>query len=546
MKNRFVAYFLILTMIAPYNLAFSANVKSDNTTSNGANGAVTINENPEIVSQDIKDAVKEAKSKKGVKELKKSGVEKPVLEKVFIDAETAQIPDESEQNINELKENAVRTIEQEPVIEAFGVEETDGRQTLQASVEKIPVLALDDCVKMALENNPSIMSSIANAKIYKTKIGQAWSNFFPKVGVGIGYTRNKYLPMFFTPSVSTYNNFTMPSIDAEWLIFDFGKTKAQVDIAKKTHEATEEDLQETVNTTIYKVKSAFYNLLFAIQQEKVWQSSVEQYEISLEQAKAYYNIGTKPKIDVYTAEYNLSNAKLGHIKSQNNIQLAYADLNNAMGLPEYANYELAEELTLKKYNVKLDNLLDEAMEVRPGLMAAKKKAEASKHLVTASKRAFLPDLKLSGNFTQGGLTANSGEYGYALGGSLAYPLTNIALLKKKVDEAGATADKDVADYEVTRQKVYLDVKQAYIQLKNAKENVPVSKRALTQAQEQFNLARGRYKVGMGDVIELKDAETTYRNAQLNYYKSLLDYNISAANLERVVGTPIIAEEEVAL
>ncbi|MBQ7450396.1 TolC family protein, partial [bacterium] len=381
---------------------------------------------------------------------------------------------------------------------------------------------------------------------YKTKIGQAWANYFPKVGVGIGYTRNKYLPMFFTPSVSKYNSYTMPSIDAEWMIFDFGKTKAQADVASKTHQATEEDLQETVNTTIYNVKNAFYTLLYTIQQEKVWQSSVEQYEISLEQAKAYYDIGTKPKIDVYTAEYNLSNAKLGHIKAQNDIQLAYADLNNAMGMPEYANYELSEELTLKKYNVKMSDLLNEALEVRPGLLAAKKKAEASKHLVTASKRAFLPDLKLSASFTQGGLTANSGEYGYAFGGNLAYPLTNIALLKKQVDEAHATADKDVADYEVTRQKVYLDVKQAYIQLKNAKENVPVAQKALEQAKEQFNLARGRYKVGLGDVIELKDAETTYRNAQLAYYKALLDYNISAANLERVVGVPIVAEEEVAL
>ena len=51
---------------------------------------------------------------------------------------------------------------------------------------------------------------------------------------------------------------------------------------------------------------------------------------------------------------------------------------------------------------------------------------------------------------------------------------------------------------------------------------------------------------MGDVIELKDAETTYRNAQLSYYKALLDYNISAANLERVVGVPIVAEEETTL
>lgn len=532
MKNKILAYIILLLVSTNSVFAVEETVIPPEM------------ETPEIVSQDIKDALKEAKAKKSVKELKRKN-KKATIDSVFIDSETETIINSADEDSEAIKDKTIKKIEQEPVIEAFGVQETDG-QVLHASVQKIPRLSLDDCIKMALENNPSIMSSIANAKIYKTKIGQAWSNYFPKFGVGIGYTRNKFLPLFFSPAVSTYNNYTMPTIDAEWLIFDFGKTKAQVNLAKKTHEATEEDLQETVNSTIYSVKSAFYTLLYTIQQEQVWQSSVEQYEISLEQAKAYYNIGTKPKIDVFTAEYNLSNAKLGHIKAQNDIQLAYAELNNAMGLPEYANYELEEELTLKKYNLKLDDLLDEAMEVRPGLVAAKKKAEASKHLVRASKRAFLPDLKLSGSFTQGGLTANSGEYGYAFGGSLAYPLTNVALLKKRVDEANATADKDVADFEVTRQKVYLDVKQAYIQMKNAKENVPVSKNALVQAQEQFNLARGRYKVGLGDVIELKDAETTYRNAQLNYYKALLDYNISAANLERVVGTPMQAEDEIAL
>ena len=526
MKNKFLIYILIATLLSPVLLTFAENEELDET--------------PEIVSEDIKEAVKESKKRKLIRENKQKKIEK-----IFIDTETSQVIDESQTEADTIRAKVVEEIEQEPAIEAFGVPETDGK-VLQATVEKIPVLTIDDCIKMALENNPSIMSSIANTKIYKTKIGQAWSNYFPKVGVGIGYTRNKFLPLFFKPSVSKYNSYTMPSIDAEWMIFDFGKTKAQADIAKKTHQATEEDLQETVNTTIFNVKNAFYTLLYTIQQEQVWQSSVEQYEISLEQAKAYYDIGTKPKIDVYTAEYNLSNAKLGHIKAQNDIQLAYADLNNAMGMPEYANYELAEELTLKKYNLKMDDLLNEAMEVRPGLLAAKKKAEASKHMVTASKRAFLPDLKVSASFTQGGLTANSGEYGYAFGGNLAYPLTNIALLKKQVDEANATADKDIADYEVTRQKVYLDVKQAYIQLKNAKENVPVAQKALEQAKEQFNLARGRYKVGMGDVIELKDAETTYRNAQLSYYKALLDYNISAANLERVVGVPIVAEEETAL
>ncbi|NLF84408.1 MAG: TolC family protein, partial [Candidatus Gastranaerophilales bacterium] len=59
--------------------------------------------------------------------------------------------------------------------------------------------------------------------------------------------------------------------------------------------------------------------------------------------------------------------------------------------------------------------------------------------------------------------------------------------------------------------------------------------ALKQAEESFNLAKGRYKVGVGDPIELKDAELTHRNAQFAYYRALYDYNVAIAKLENVIG-----------
>ena len=93
--------------------------------------------------------------------------------------------------------------------------------------------------------------------------------------------------------------------------------------------------------------------------------------------------------------------------------------------------------------------------------------------------------------------------------------------------------------ENTRQSVYLEVKQAYIDLQNAKDSIPVSQLAMMQAKEQYDLASGRYKVGLGDAVELKDAENTYRKAQLEYYSNLMNYNIAAANLERVTGAPIV-------
>ena len=92
--------------------------------------------------------------------------------------------------------------------------------------------------------------------------------------------------------------------------------------------------------------------------------------------------------------------------------------------------------------------------------------------------------------------------------------------------------------DILEQNVYLEVKQAVINLKNAQESIPVTALSLKHAQEQYQLASGRYRTGFGDAIELKDSETTYRNARLDYLSALLQYNVSVANLERVVGTKL--------
>ena len=168
---------------------------------------------------------------------------------------------------------------------------------------------------------------------------------------------------------------------------------------------------------------------------------------------------------------------------------------------------------------------------------AKKKAEASKYLVKASKVAFLPDLKSYGSFSKGGSRPHT-DYGYQIGAQLAYSNLNLYLAKKQVDEAKLTFKKDQADYEIQRQKVYLDVKKAFIQLKNAQQSIPVARSSMEVAKERYDLAAGRYKVGLGDAIELKDAQNEYMNAKLQYYNTLMQYHISAANLERVIGAPL--------
>lgn len=409
--------------------------------------------------------------------------------------------------------------------------------SMQASVATNKVISLDDCVKLALENHPAIKASLSNADIYKVKIAQAWAAYFPTFSLDANYSKNDMLVTNFSFPTQKYGMYYTPRIGMNWMLFDFGKTKAVADISKKSFESAEAGVQMNINDVIFNVKKSYYNLLFALQQEKVYSDTVKDFELHLKQAEAYYKIGTKAKIDVTTAQYNLGKARLNHIKAKNGVAIAFAQVSGAMGLPEFDNYSISETLDTWGYNVKFDDIIQTAYNTRPELLSAKKKAEGSELLIKASLRAFAPNVSAFGNYTLGGKTP-ANDHGYQLGAGLTYSSTNLLLLKKQVDEAKATHKRDAADYDNAKLSVYLEVKQAYIDLNNAQDSIPVAKLSMGQAKEQYNLASGRYKVGLGDAIELKDAETTYRNAQLDYYSTLLNYNTAAANIERVIGTPI--------
>ena len=402
-------------------------------------------------------------------------------------------------------------------------------------------VTLSDCIKLAITHHPTIMSAISNAEIYKTRIGQAWSNYFPTLSAGVNYSRNDMLMTmsgnYARMMQQKYNMFYVPTLSANLLLFDFGKTKANADMAKRNWEASRYDAESSIETVIYNVKVAYYNMVFAKIQREVYEETVKDFELQWKQAKAYYEIGKKAKIDVTTAEYNLGNAKVNLIKAKNTQEVAAVQLANAVGIPELEGVILKDKLNNKKYEVNFPDLIKTAEESRPALLAAKKAMDAAEMNVRAAKRAFTPDLSGFAGYDHGGRQIDN-DYGYQFGVQLNYTAMNLMLLKKQVDEAKATYNKAVADYEQQKQNVYLEVKSAYINLLNSHDSLDVAKLALQQAKERQYLAFRRYQVGLGDAIEFKDSENTYLNAQLDYYNNLLNYNINAAELERVIGAPI--------
>lgn len=404
------------------------------------------------------------------------------------------------------------------------------------------LFSLADCISIAIENNPDIRASIYNEQAYKSKIGQAWANYFPTLSAGIEVARNgtKYshadnLPYGFSRMYNTMGY--IPTVSADMLLFDFGKTKASADMAKSMYQASKEDTKENINNIIYYIKSAYFNILFAQAQVKVYEDTVNDYQMQLEQAWSFYNLGKKAKIDVVTADYNLGKAKLNLVKANNILEVARAELAKIMGLPEYTNFELSDELILNSFDITSEYAIEKAMEVRPELISAEKSAQAAKMNLRATRRDFAPDIGMYGSYGNG-IGNNYNLRSAQIGASLSYSALNIMKTAKQIGQAKAEYEKSLADLDSTRDTVYFNVKKAYLDLQTDRESIVIAKLALDQATEQYRQVTGRYKAGISDAIELKDGENTYLNARLDFYNSLLNYNLSFANLEKEIGVPL--------
>ena len=92
-----------------------------------------------------------------------------------------------------------------------------------------------------------------------------------------------------------------------------------------------------------------------------------------------------------------------------------------------------------------------------------------------------------------------------------------------------------AQEEQQRQQVALDVEQSYLKLVELEQRIKANEAAAKAAKENLDLANGRYQVGVGNIIEVTDAEALYTSAQTTYVRALYDYKIADAQLQRAIG-----------
>ncbi len=416
--------------------------------------------------------------------------------------------------------------------------------TAEDTIKKGELLTLQRCVEIAAQIQPNILAAQYTVDVNWNRVGEAQSAYYPQLGASAGYNRIKPVSFGTTSgavvstavegaSRNSFNEYT-GSVSLSQLIYDFGKTGSQVSISKLNLDSARADLGTAFEQTAFNVKQAYYGLLQSQRNREVAVDTVKQNEQHLAQARGFYEVGTKPKYDVTTAEVNLSNAKLTLIKAETALRVSKVTLDNAMGVTNAPEYGIEDNLAFERYAITIDEALEKAYRDRPDLQSLVAKRKAAEKNIDLQMTGFYPVLSGSAAYNVGGQDFPLGN-GWNVGAAITFPIFNGFLTKKQVQEARANLNVFRANEEFLKQSILLDVQQSYLSLKDAEQSIETAELTVRQATENRDIATGRYAAGVGNPIEVTDAEVTLTNAKTAYIQALYNYKIAKASLERAMG-----------
>lgn len=404
-------------------------------------------------------------------------------------------------------------------------------------IKKGELLNLERCIEIALKRQPNIIAAVSTVNMNESKVGEAQANYYPQIDLTSGYSRvSSVQTVTGSSSNSTNRSFDQftGSISLRQNIYDFGKTATQVKIQSLNLDSSRADLENVTGQVIFNVKQAYYGVLQTRKNRDVSEEAVRQFRQHLEQAQGFYNVGTKPKFDVTKAEVDLSNARLNLIKAENALRLAMVTLNNAIGVPDAPEYAVEDNLSFKKYEVAIEDAIERAYKSRPDLLSTTIKRDAAKGSIELARKGYYPELTGNAAYSVAGEGFPLND-GWSVGASVSFPIFSGFLTRYQVDEAMANLNVLKANEESLRQTVFLDVQQGYLNLKEAEERIPAAELAVRQAAENLDIANGRYSAGVGNPIEVTDAQVSYSNAKISYIQALSDYRVAIASIEKAMG-----------
>lgn len=316
------------------------------------------------------------------------------------------------------------------------------------------------------------------------------------------------------------------------LVTDGGKTDLAVRAAELEREAVLQDLAAARSDLVLEVQQAFYALVKAEDDLEVARRNVAVQEEQLARARAFFQAGKVPKSDVTAAEVDLGQARLEQTQASGTVEATRSLLSRTMGVSPRGQ---ALSVTPPPWTDRKAPSVEAAQSgvaARPDLRAQGLRVEEASRNVALAAKDLAWNVAAWGGY--GWSDPGTGEWKSGL--SLSLPLLDGGRTDAKVGQARAKLEEARATEEDLRQKADLAVVEALTELRTAEESLRTALLVDRQALENLDLARGRYREGVGSPLEVSQAALNRTKAQRSLAKARHDLRIAWAKLEHGMGT----------
>ena len=391
-------------------------------------------------------------------------------------------------------------------------------------------LSLVDVTEAALCHNPQTREVYASAKVQAAQVGVARSLFFPSVTDTISTSENK-------TRTTNYSNVTN-KIVASYLLYDFGSRDATLENANQLLRAASATQNATVQNVLLTAVNAFYQVHA---NKAILDASIETerlYQESFKSAEAKYIAGVATPADKLQAQTAFANATLTKIKNEGILKIAYGNLANVMGVPASMRLEIADaklDVIPDMVDQDIEALIEQARLQRPDLMASEAQLKASLAKIEIAKADSKPTVSLNLSNTRSDDSNAVFSSNSAIGINVSIPLFAGYKPSYLIRSAEATAELIASQRDQLKLQVSLDVWTAYQNLKTANESITASNILVLSAEESSRVALGRYKEGVGNIIDTLNAQNAFANAKQQKIQSVLNWNIARTTLAQSIG-----------
>lgn len=410
-------------------------------------------------------------------------------------------------------------------------------KTICASEQNLPDYPLSalDVLDLTLCNNPQTREFWAAAQLQAAQLGQSKSNLLPSLNgtLGTNQSRSRH---------SANNRDSSATLNLSWVLLDFGTRSAQIardelllSAAIFTQNNNLQSLMQTALKYFYTAKAAQAALTSTLEAEKY---AMESFNA----ANDRYQVGVGTPADQLQAQTAYSQSTLNRISAEGTLQVAYGNLMHVMGFAQpFAKKIKLADIPAPPVAIQLEKdvekIIQTALEIRPDLKAQNLRVHAAQESVKAARAAGLPSLNLntSGNWQRQTSPISNINHNGTVGLQINIPLFTGFNRHYLIKESQASLASTEAARDSLKNQVALDIWQAYQNLITAIQSLKATDDLVKSAQQSADVAMGRYKAGVGNVLDLLNAQASLADARLQKIQAQLNWHSYRIDLAKAAG-----------